>query len=185
MWCHECFLGGSWIWPSLADGEYHQRLPQLSAAQLAIIQYPVLEDRIEKLCFERRFERSICSSLPLKDAKTTFDDLLVQDLLGKDERLRLRALQLACTLEARGTDIAEKMGNNASSLMIQSCTLPREKAIQMLEKMLTPENPLLPIVALELRRHKARQSRQSLESLQPKDPLSRTMIDFALQGIPQ
>ena len=54
------------ILPMLADPEYHQRLQQISATDLAIAQYPVLEDRIVQLCAENRFTSSICSSLPLK-----------------------------------------------------------------------------------------------------------------------
>ena len=173
------------ILPSLADIEYQQRRVQLSASQLAIAQYPVLEERVQKLCSERRFDRSICSSLPLKKAKKALDELIVMDLMGEDERLQLRALQLACTLGERGTAIAKRVGKKSFALMIQSCTLERTEAIAMLRSMLQTENPFLPIVALELRRHNATQARKELAQLQTQDDLSRVMIDFALQGIPR
>ncbi len=162
----------------------------VAPAYVAVALFPTVEKRTATLCTQGRLSRELCDLEQAAAAKTALDRYLVQSILQNDDDDLLRALRLACPLNERALNIAAAVSAGglrakAAARFLRSCALPRSEAIAELRTFLKPEESLLPVVALEIRRIEAKELKTDLEALHDRLEAgpAKEMVTFALAGL--
>ena len=162
----------------------------IASSYVAMALFPSLEKRVQDLCSQSRFSQGYCLEDRLRKAKSSVERHLAEMILQENDADLLRGMLFACSLKARAQNIAKDLETGGrrvkgASRFLRSCSLPRERAISELKELLHPEEDLLAIVALELRRLRAKEAQPELEALLETLPsgVASSMVKFALEGL--
>jgi hypothetical protein len=158
--------------------------------QIAVALYPSLAEVVRERCGKlQQVSPDLCRPERQLMVRDAVGDHLVSMIRSDDDLSLLRGLSLACGLGREAIGLAERVGEapraGIAVRFLRDCGLPREEAISELQSHIAPDDPLLGVAALELRRLEAAQVSDALAAVLPSLPpgLTKVLVEYALQGL--